>query len=159
VLSDTVAGITLAAAVIDTTLLARGERTTVTLYWHRAGVPSRFPVASWLRLDTPAPQGRFWSAGLSKLHRNLFREREGEIYRLEVARPLLDGLFGVEHWPPDGFVVDRVGVRMPEAAVPGDFVVGVKWMEATVLPNLPLRHFFADDDAYVGTPIGALEVY
>jgi hypothetical protein len=159
VLSDTVAGITLAAASLDTTWLARGDGTGITLYWRRVGNSPDFPVISYLRMDTEPPRGPLWMSRISKVHRNWLKQRKGATFRLQRPRVPLDGAFGPEHWPRDRYVVDRVGIRIPEAAAPGEYFVEVKWMEQTFLPNLPLEHFLTDHDAYEGVAVGVLEVY
>ena len=159
VVADTVAGITLMAVGIDTTLVARGDRVGVTLYWRLVGDPPRFPVDVHVRLATPAPRGRFWTVSLSKIHRNLQQKKAGLAYRSLRIRPLLRGLYGIEHWPTDRFVIDRFELRAAPYLVKGEYELMVMWLEQTFLPNLPLMHFTSDRDLSDGQTVGLLDVY
>lgn len=159
VFADTVAGVTLAAARFDTRLIAREEWTTVTLYWRRVGPAPEFPLINYVRLDTEPPRSPLWMTRLSKVHRHFVHAQRGERFRLQVQRAPLRGMFGVEHWPRDCFVADPLRLRLPETAVSGEYFVQVKWLEQSLLPNLPIEHFLTDRDAYEGAVAGVLEVY
>ncbi|MCK4412300.1 MAG: hypothetical protein KAY32_02025 [Candidatus Eisenbacteria sp.] len=159
VLPDTVAGITLVAAAFDTNWVARGESLGVTLYWRRVGDPAQFPVISHLRLDTPAPRGLLWTPQFSKLHRLWQQVRKDVFYRLRRSIEPLGGSLGVEHWPRDRHVVDHVKVPIHPNCAPGEYVLRVRWGEASFLPNLPLSHYLSDQDAFQGMAVGAVEVY
>jgi hypothetical protein len=159
VLPDTVAGITLVAAAFDTTWVGRGESLGVTLYWRRVGEPPPFPVINHLRLDTDAPRNALWTPGVSKLHRLWHQVRDGVCYRQRLAVEPLGGEFGIEHWPRDRYVVDRVRVAIPSTCVPGEYVLRERWGEASFLPNLPLSHYLSDQDAYQGKAVGVVEIF
>lgn len=159
VVADTIAGITLMAVGLDTTLVARGERVGVTLYWRRVAEPSRFPVDVHIRIDTPAPRGRFWTMSLSKIHRHLIERRIHQAYRAQLIRSPLRGLYGIEHWPLDRFVVDHFELYAASYLAKGEYELKVKWMEQTFLPNLPILHFTSDRDISDGETVGLLDVY
>jgi len=159
VLPDTIAGVTLAAIDIERPVVARGEQLGLTLFWRRVGEPPPFPLQTHLRMDARSPRDWLWTYRFSKLHRLLHERLEGQTYRLREEEVPLDGLFGCEHWPRDRYVVDRVEIPIPTYAVSGEYRLQVTWMEETFLPNLPLRHFLSDDDAYRGETVGLIEVY
>ncbi len=159
VVADTCCGATVVAARVLPAKVPRGSEVVVELYWSRAGEPGSFPMEGHLRLETEAPRGRLWNMRYSKIHRVFLQWRTGLRYRLRKEFLPFQGTFGVEHWPPYRYLVDRLRVRIPENAARGDYVVKVKWMEQTFLPNLPVSHFFCDRDAYDGAPIGYVEVF
>jgi hypothetical protein len=159
VVADTLAGVTLMAAHLDTTLTERGDVVDATFYWRRAGQPPQFPVEAHLRLDTEAPRGRLWSLGWSKLHRRLAQRRRGVLYRMDQVHVPLAGMLGGEHWPEDRYVVDRVRLPIPRRAAIGEYELKVSWQQQTMLPNIRFRDYFTDRDAYDGLAVGFLEVY
>lgn len=157
--SDTLAGIVLTAVDLDTILVHRGDSVGVTLYWRRVGDPPQFPVNVHLRMDTRAPRGPLWSLRFSKVHRLWEERRLNMTFRhREVHRPL-DGLLGIEHWPTDLFVVDRLQLQVPAYAAPGEYALQIKWMEQTFLPNWPVTYYIDDRDLYDGETVGYLEVF
>ncbi len=159
VVADTVAAVTLMGVELDTTLASRGEHVEASLYWRRVGDPPRFPLNVHLRLETPAPRGPLWTSSLSKIHRNWRQKRDDKAYRMQTQHVPLRGMFGVEHWPMDQFVVDRVRLRIAPYLSPGEYELKVMWLEEPFLPNIPFSHYLSDRDAYDGLTVGRLEVY
>ncbi len=159
VLPDTVAGITLTAVSLDRDRVARGDSLGMTLYWRRVGAPRLFPTTTQLHLETEAPRGPLWSTRLSKVHRWWIERRHGVRYRLRQPAVPLDGAFGIEHWPRDRYIVDRQQVRVPARCAVGTYAVKIGWMEQSFLPNVPLRHYLSDRDAYEGETVATVEVY
>ncbi|MCK4305965.1 MAG: hypothetical protein KAY24_17130 [Candidatus Eisenbacteria sp.] len=159
VISDTVAGITLVAAAMDTTWASRGEWVGLTFYWQRVGVPPRFPVEISICLNTQAPRGLLWSLSLSRVHRIWVELREGVKYQNRLAHIPLRGMFGVDHWPTDRFVVDRFSIRVPKRVATSQYEVKVEWDEQTFLPNSTLGRQLSDRDVYDRLTVGLLEVY
>ncbi|MBM3317843.1 MAG: hypothetical protein FJY75_08310 [Candidatus Eisenbacteria bacterium] len=159
VLPDTAAGLTLTAIALDTLRLAAGGELGATLYWRRVGAPGRFPAEVHLRLAAEVPAGRMWVERLSKLSRLLVERRTHRHYRHRSVHTPLDGQLGAENWPRDRYVVDQARIRVPERAARSSHLLKVRWMEASFLPNLPLRHLYSDEDAYEGVPAGMVEVY
>jgi hypothetical protein len=157
--TDTVAGITLSGVAMDTTLVSRGERVGMTLYWQRVGEPSAFPLQVHVRLETTAPRGPLWTLHLSKVHRILQQVRTGLRYRNRRVHVPLQGMFGVQRWPADRYVVDRMAITIPEDAAAGEYQVKVMWEERTFLPNHHISHFLSDWDSYDGQIVARLEVY
>jgi hypothetical protein len=155
---NTSAGITLAGVALDTTRVGGGEDLGLTLYWRRAGAPPRFPVKVHLCLETEAPRSRLWSQAASKLDRHFQQRRSGRVYRSRLVHVPLDGQFGIEDWPEDGYIADRVVMRVPSRAVSGEYELKIKWMEETFLPNLSIRDFLNDRDLYDGETIARIEV-
>jgi len=159
VMADTLAGVTLMAVHLDTTLTERAEVVGATLYWRRVGQAPRFPVEAHVRLDTQAPRGRLWSLKFSKLHRRWEERRRGQLYRLDQVHVPLDGLLGSERWPEERYIVDRVRLRIPRRAAIGEYELKVSWQQQTMLPNLRLADYFTDRDSRDGPAVGFLEVY
>lgn len=159
VLSDTLAGITLTAVALDTTLVSRGETVGVTLYWRRVGESPQFPVDVHLRMETAAPRGPLWSLRWSKIHRRWQQGRNNVVYRFPDRHVPLEGMLGIEHWPLDWLVIDRIEMKIPEYAALGEYELKVSWMEQTFLPNWPFTYYLSDHDLYDGETVGVLEVY
>ncbi len=159
VLADTLAGITLAAARLDTTLAERGDGVGATLYWRRVGPAPQFPVEANLRLDTRAPRGPFWSTRMSKIHRRREERRRRTLYRIDHLHVPLEGMLGIDRWPEDRYVVDHVELRIPRQAAIGEYEAKVSWRQQTMLPNLSFWDYSSDRDAREGMAVGFLEVY
>jgi len=159
VLADTLAGITLAAARLDTTLAERGDVVSATLYWRRVGPSPQFPVEANLRLDTRAPRGPLWSTRMSKIHRRWEERRRRTLYRIDWVHVPLEGMLGIDRWPEDRYVVDRVELPVPRRAAIGEYEVKVAWRQQTMLPNPSIWDYSSDRDATDGMAVGFLEVY
>jgi len=139
--------------------VSRGDTVGATLYWRRVGDSPQFPVNVYLRMDTAAPRGRLWSLRWSKVHRRWQQGRNNVVYRVPDTHVPLDGMLGIEHWPHDEFVIDRIELEVPEYAALGEYELKVKWMEQAFLPSWPFTHYLTDRDLYDGETVGVLEVY
>ncbi len=156
---DTIAGIVLAAVELDSTWVSRGEHVELTLYWQVVKQTSDFPVESTLTLDGLAPRDRFWRYSWSKVHRRIQQRQDGICYRIRRSYRILDGMFGVEHWPRDRFIVDRVSIRINDTCAIGEYELKVFWCEQMFLPNMHVTDLLQDQDSYNRQTIGLVEVY
>ncbi len=158
VLPDTVAGISLVGTIADQAHVARGDTLHFTLFWRRVGEVPRTPVLRHVRLESEVPRGRFWTPRFSKVVRLARERREHSIYRWRDAGEICDGEFAPEHWPRERFVADHALVEIPRNMVPGSYMLRVSWQEAALIPNFPLSHYFSDEDAYYGSPVGTVVI-
>ena len=152
------AGMSLAGAEIASARVARGDSLDVLCYWRREGPLPELPVIVQVLLQTPFPRGPLAAIGFDNLDRLWQQRRRGELYSARQAHMVVDGQFGLEHWPAGSLVADRVRVPVPENAAPGAYTLKIAWAEEPFIPNPSLRGILCDEDRFGGIPVGVVDV-
>ncbi|MFH1144986.1 MAG: hypothetical protein V1774_10625 [Candidatus Eisenbacteria bacterium] len=158
VLPDTSANVTLVAATIDSSRIAPGDTLGMSLFWRKMGTTPAAPVVYRAWLETRSPGSPGGPARISRVLRKLDERRHRVRRRMEVEGEILEGQFGLEHWPRERYLFDRVTIPVPRDAVPGSYAVRISWSKAFPQPNPPASHLLSDQAADRGPTVGTVEI-
>jgi hypothetical protein len=136
-----------------------GERFNLTLACRgRDDARSSFPLTLHIRFEEKA---YFEGARryLGDKHVRRYRERRDAAFRrFRIDRKPFKGLYLPDEWPVDRECYDEFSARLPTDLNEGVYEAQLKLVEDTLLPNFAVRDFFFNDDSFVGTPCGEIEI-
>jgi hypothetical protein len=103
-----------------------------------------------VRFDHTSPELPGDGRPFPKVTRKIKEKLIGGRYRFREQHKIRRGLLSPDAWQPGFLYLDETTIEVPPDLVPGDYTISVKLLLETHQPNLHVRDFLYDDDAYQG---------
>ncbi|MDI6809215.1 MAG: hypothetical protein QME66_09575 [Candidatus Eisenbacteria bacterium] len=135
----------------------RGAAFEMNCYWERvSNVQTDLPLYVFVRFDTEFRKGALYRQSYGKLYRKLLERKLGRLFRFREDHIPVSGMFPPKRWPLGKIVVDNFSVNVPKTLAPGLYDMKVKLSAEPVLPNLPLKDLFVEEDYFSGAKTGVI---
>lgn len=138
--------------------VAPGDSVLITLGYRRdEATPFGLPFLIHIRFDHESVVAAHAYPG-EKYVRRFEERRRGVVTRFRADVRPGGGIFEPDLWPMGAPLCQRVGFVVPRAALPGRYLVEVRVVRDSLLPNFHARDLLYNRDHYSGTACASLDV-